>query len=58
MGYETVTLPIVVPPHSRKNYIKEGVSIKPNHGDIYSANVEILGATPLMRIVDQVRLDD
>jgi hypothetical protein len=58
IGYETVTLPIVVPPHSRKNYIKEGVSIKPIQGNIYSANVEILGATPLMRIVDEVRLDD
>jgi LysM repeat protein len=57
MGYETVTLPIVVPPHSRKNYIKEGVSIKPNQGDVYSTNVEILGATPLMRIVDEVKLD-
>jgi CheY-like chemotaxis protein/LysM repeat protein len=58
MGYETMTLPIVVPPHSRKNYIKEGISIKPNQGDVYSANVEILGATPLMRIVDEVRLDE
>ncbi len=43
----TGILPVVVPPYTKRTYLKEGAVIGAGSGDMYTKNIEVLAATPI-----------
>jgi len=45
---ETGVLPVTLPPHSKKTYLKGGFPLGAGSGGMYADNIEVLGSVPLL----------
>lgn len=48
VSWQTGILPVTVPPHSKRTYLKEGIVIVVGLGDVDARDLEILDASPVL----------